>query len=147
MAVFELLARAAGTVVIAAWVAPGLGIVLVKARRCGRGGRGSALLRRHLLNHGLLLFLGQHTDLTQLLGHVRAKRIQHAFKQGETLGLVFVQRVALRITPETNNRAQVFQRQKVLAPFFVDDLQEDLFLDVAHPLGTEVDRLLGHRLV
>jgi hypothetical protein len=88
----------------------------------------------------------RHWYLCGICGLVRARfpapdarsaRASHSagcracLEQLERLGLVFVQRIALRIAAEAHDRAQMFQRQQVLAPLAVDGLQQNLLFDRA----------------
>ena len=52
----------------------------------------------------------------------------------------------MRIAAETDDRPQMFQRQKVITPLAVNRLQQHLLFDVAHILGAELFSLLGHHV-
>ena len=91
--VFEFVARATRTGIIAAWVSPRCGIRLIKPiyRILSRGRDG--LLRLHLLllgnrllHHGLLLFFGERADQGKLFGDINTQAVQQSFKQLERFG-------------------------------------------------------------
>ena len=68
-------------------------------------------------------------------------------KQLEGLGLVLVQRIALRHAAPADHLAQMVERDEMLAPEMVEHLQDDLLLDVAHDLGRVALDPLGIGLV
>ena len=57
-----------------------------------------------------------------MLGHFAAQAGQQAVKQTKRFGLILVQRIALGIPTEPNDRAQVFQRYQMFTPFLVNRL-------------------------
>ena len=58
--------------------------------------------------------------------NLRAQRIEQCLEQAEGLILEFVERIALRIAPEADDRPEVLNRHKVLAPLLVKRVQENL---------------------
>ena len=102
------------------------------------------MLRHQLAHHPILFVLGQRPDLPQFLRHIDAQRVQHGFEQAETFGLVLIQRVTLGIAAKADDRAQMFQRQQMFAPFAVDGLQQQLLFDVAHGLDAKRCGLFRH---
>ena len=105
------------------------------------------LLRQELRQHRILFRLGQRANLRQLLRHFLAQRIQHRLKQRKPFVLVFRQRVALRIAPETHHRPQMFQPQQMFAPLAVNGLQQNLLFDVAHGVRPKGRYLFVHRSI
>ena len=72
------------------------------------------------------------------LGRDRLTQIgQHGLEQLEGLGLVFVERVALRITAESDHRAEMIKIDEVLAPQMVECLQQNRLFDIGHDIGAE----------
>ena len=112
----ELLARPARALVVAARTCPqvsgSFSDQTLAARASSDRLRASALasaaaaaafcLRQHLLHHRLLFFLGQRSNMRQLLGHVRPLRLRPEDPRTscKRLGLVLVHRIALGISPE-----------------------------------------------
>ncbi|MPL60832.1 hypothetical protein SDC9_06394 [bioreactor metagenome] len=157
VAVLELQSRAAGAGIIARGVAPGGRIRFDETRRRRAGLRrlagrdlglgldlGGGHLRHLLRQDRGALLVGQRADLRQPTRHLDAQTVEHRLEQMERLGLVFRQRIALRIAAEADDRAQVFERHQMLAPLAVDRLQQDLLLDHPHRLVAEGLGLLRH---
>ena len=76
------------------------------------------LLRQKLRHHRLLFFLATVGRICASFC-VTSCRSEFSidFKQRKAFGLVFLQRVALRIATEPDHRPQVFQPQQMFAPF------------------------------
>ena len=56
-------------------------------------------------------------------------------EQLEGLGLVLVQRIALRHAAPADHLTQMIERDEMLAPQMIERLQDDLLFDIAHRLG------------
>ena len=119
--------------IFAPLIAPYSGSQIVGSVWEPRGGDfllGCATLQfKRLLDERLLLFLRHWPDLRELLRHIHAQTVEEMLEKLEAFRLVFIERVTLGIAPETDHRTQVFQLQKMVAPFRVDGLQENLLLD------------------
>ena len=85
--------------------------------------------------------MGQQAD--GLLAQAR----QHLVEQGESLALVFDQRVLLAIGTQVDRLAHVVEMQQMILPLLVQDLQQDALLGDAHDLGAVIGGLLRHALL
>ncbi len=68
-------------------------------------------------------------------------------EQGEGLGLVLVQRIALAVGAQADALAQMVQRIQMLLPHRVERLDQQALLDEAHQVGTHVGGFRGHHFV
>src|SRR3546814_6240006 len=80
-------------------------------------------------------------------GHLLAQPRQQRVEQFERLALVLVERVLLGIGAQADALTQMVERQQVLLPELVEQLEEHALLDEAQHLRTPVGRLLGHPAV
>jgi hypothetical protein len=70
-------------------------------------------------------------DAHQLRHHRLAQIGEQRLEQLEGLGLVFLQRIALRVAAETDDRAQVVEVDQMLAPEMVKRLKHNRFFHIA----------------
>ena len=68
-------------------------------------------------------------------------------EQLESLGLVFVQRVALRIAPESHYGTQMLQPQEMLPPLGINGLQKHLLFNLAQVFRSEFRGFRRHHLI
>ncbi len=61
--------------------------------------------------------------------------VMKSVEQFESLGFIFVQRVALGHAAPADDLPQMIERHKMLAPKMVEGLKDDLLLDITHDLG------------
>src|SRR4029077_8040469 len=71
-------------------------------------------------------------DVAQDRGDLVAQMHQHALEQLERLALVFVERVALRVRAQIDPLPQVVEREQVVLPGLVEQLEQQALLDIAH---------------
>ena len=64
--------------------------------------------------------------------HDFAQLVEHRFEQYEGFGLVLVERVALTERTETDDLAQMFERDQVFTPQMIENLEQDRLFNVAH---------------
>ena len=76
-------------------------------------------LRR--LERRRLVLLGK-LDMHQLAGHGFAQARQHQLEQGEALALIFVERIALAVTAQSDHLTKMLERDEMLAPQMVERL-------------------------
>jgi hypothetical protein len=87
--------------------------------------QGEGACRGHL-DRFLELHLGAH----QQPGHILTDRHQQPLEQQESLLLIFVDRLLLRIAAEVNDGAQRIERRQMLLPVMVERLEQDILLDL-----------------
>ena len=85
--------------------------------------------------------------MSQLCRDLLTKSIQKVLKQLESLGFILVQRIALGISTETDNAAQMLEGEQMIAPFLINGLQQQLLFDRTHRFSAKRGDLLGHHLV
>src|SRR5690606_4698702 len=166
VALLVLLARTAGTGVVAADLRPlavdrrlreaGLAGAL---RRLGldRGeatGLGVLELHRTRLRFGLLALLALERFDLVLAADARAgdhlddlvlEARQHAFEQFERLALELLLRLLLRVAAQVDALAQVIHAGQVLLPAVVEHGQHDVLLEPAHDFRTDHRLLLAEQ--
>src|SRR6266550_914838 len=69
--------------------------------------------------------------------------IQHRLKQIETFFLVFDQRIFLSVTDQADSLLQMIERQQVVLPLRIDDVEHDDALVSAHRFFADLFLLLG----
>src|SRR5688572_13667812 len=171
VAVLVLLARAAGTGVVApdflraAHRGPLLGGRLGDRHVAVAVDPGLVVIRMlqtHVFDVRLVVDLGRLLAVLHVgqgLDHLELDRFHHRAEQLERLALVLLLGILLRVAAQVDALAQVVQRRQVLAPVPVEDLQHDVALGVVHPvlhagrnlglvgLGRRGDDALEHRLL
>ena len=83
----------------------------------------------------------------QIANDVLAQAGQQIGKQGKGFQLKLGQRVALTEPAQADNLAQMFQRQKMLAPMLVEGLQQNGFFDLANNVRAQIDGARRHEAV
>lgn len=89
--------------------------------------------------------LAHQLDAHQLCGDDLAQVAEHGLEQFEGLALVFLQRVALAVAAETDDRAEMVEVDDVLAPQRIERLQHHGALDIGHHFRAEPFGALGDR--
>ena len=172
MAVLVFLARSARARRVARYAAPGIGVVRVDlaggltavergngitlaallatrvAVTCLQGGIGAGFV--HFLIRALeVIFVRGRLELhlRQHGGDTVAQTFEHFLEQVEGFPLVFVERVALRISPEPDPLTQMVEGQQVLFPALIQQLQQKALFHHAHDVGADVGGLFGHHAV
>ena len=120
-------------------------------RACARAGEsgvaaGLLHLRRAPLRHGrVLLVRPGHPQLhmAEQLGGLLPEAREHVLEHLERLGLVFVERVTLAVSPEADPLAEVVESQQVVLPALVEDLEQQALLREAPDVSTVVAELGG----
>lgn len=157
MAVLVFLARTAGAHFVAPDTAPGGGVVRITFLTRNESNRRDLSNMRHLVfarnrievvrghfrQFRLLRLLLHQFHAHQLGGNGFAQIGQQRLEQLEGFRLVFLQRVALGITAETDDGTQMIEVDDMFAPQMVDRLQDDRAFDIGHDLGAETLRPLG----
>ena len=72
---------------------------------------------------------------------------QHPLEQFEGLALVFVQRIALGVGAQIDPLPQMVERQEMVLPGLVEELQQQALLGHAHQLRAVIGRFLRHLAV
>ena len=128
-------------------IAIGMAIAAPRPRSAGRHRRGRARLRKfHLLlgrdrlaeDHLAVAggrrgrWLHAQLDMAQHRGYLLPQIDQHLLEEVKRLALVFVEGVALRVGPQVDALAEMVERQEVVLPGLVEQLQQQALLGHAH---------------
>ena len=104
------------------------------------------ILRRLWHGYRVGLFSAQ-LNVREQLSHLFAKPVEKALKHIEGFRAVFVQRVALTIGAQANSLPQMVERQQVVLPGLVENLQQQAFLGEAPQVSTIGGNLASDHLV
>src|SRR3546814_16638949 len=85
--------------------------------------------------------------MAERAGHLLAQPRQQRVEQFERLALVLVEGVLLGLGAQADALTQMVERQQVLLPELVEQLEEHAPRDEAQHLRTSVGRLFGHSAV
>ena len=88
-------------------------------------------------------FFGDDLQVEERTDGGRVDAVEHRLKHVEAFLLVFDQRILLAVTNQADALLQVIQRQQVVLPLRIDDVQHDDALVSAHRLVANLLFLLG----
>ena len=103
----------------------------------------------HIGQRRLLLLWRGGADLHphQLCGHGLAQMLTHGLKQIEALRFIFIERIALAVSAQSDHLTQMVEHDQMLAPEMVERLQQNRFLDIADHVDAPLGNLGGHEFV
>ena len=84
-----------------------------------------------------------HLKVEQVLHRVGVYAVKHRLEQAEGLALVLDQRVFLGVAAQVYAFFQMIERQQVILPLRVNDVEHDVALKVAHALDAHLHFFFG----
>ena len=105
-------------------------------------------MRLHIGQGRRFLRRGRPDFNSHELGRHRFAQVgAHCLKQIEGFSFVLVQRVALSISTQTDDLAQMLEHDEMLSPEVIERLQQNRFFDIAQDIGAPLRHFGGHVLV
>ena len=111
---------------------------IIRARRDGTADAGSTLRlgrRLHFVGWSLGLL---NLDVEEVADRFVVDARHHVFEENERFLLELDERIFLRVAAEADAFLQVIEREKVIFPLGVDDVENDAAFEPAHEVVTEL---------